>query len=457
MKFVLRFQYTFCANDVDSFIPELWANEGLLQVENNMVAGALVHRDFEDEIANFGDTVNSRRPGDFTAKRKNVDDDVTLQDASAPNVPVVLNQLAHTSFIIRDAEMSKSFKDLVTEFLVPAGRSLAQFIDQVVTLQAYQFLGNTSGKLNTAPTKASILQTREKLNNLKVPFSGRRMLVTTKSETDLLNIDALTEADKVGDQGTALREASIGRKLGFDFFMDQNQPNVLPIVDTVSPSGQINNAGGYPAGSTVLTVDTFTAAVVDGSWCKIAGDDRPRRITAHVGATTQITITPALDYDVADNAVVTVYDPGAVNNVGGYASGYLKYIAVDNFTVMPKIGQAVSFANGGAVYGVVDVVGATILLDRPLEAAIADNDNVFITPDGQYNLGFVRDAIALVTRPLAAPMPNTGARSAVVNFNNLALRFVLAYDPMKQGHIATLDILFGIKVLNTNLGTVMLG
>jgi hypothetical protein len=454
----IKIQLTICANSIDSFIPELWANEGLLQVENNMVAGALIYRDFSNEIASFGDVVNTRKPADFTAARKDVGDDITLQDASAPNTPVTLNQLAHTSFIIRDAEMSKSFKDLVQEFLVPAGRSLAQMIDQIVTAQTYQFLANMSGKLGTTPTKSTILQTRQKLNDLKAPFQGRRTWLTSKTETDLLSIDAFTEADKVGDAGTALREASLGRKLGFDHYMDQNEPAVLDPVDFISPLGQINNAGGYAAGSTVLTVDTFAVAVTAGVWLKIAGDDRPRRVTASVGApATSLTVTPPLDFAVADNASITVYEEGAVNNVGGYAVDYLKFIAIDGFVIMPKVGQGISFLNGGPVYSVIQVTATTILLDRPLEAAIADNQAVFITPSGQFNLGFIKNAISLVTRPLAAPMPNAGARAAVVNYNNLSLRFVLAYDPIKQGHIATLDLLFGIKVLDANLGVVMLG
>ena len=34
----------------DAFIPELWANEGLAILEENMVMANLVSRDFEDEV-----------------------------------------------------------------------------------------------------------------------------------------------------------------------------------------------------------------------------------------------------------------------------------------------------------------------------------------------------------------------------------------------------------------------
>lgn len=80
--------------------------------------------------------------------------------------------------------------------------------------------------------------------------------------------------------------------------------------------GAINNGAGYAANSTVLTVDGFTAAVTNGDIVTIVGSKASgtnyltrHTITAHTettGATTSITVSPALSAAVADNAVVTV-------------------------------------------------------------------------------------------------------------------------------------------------------
>ena len=53
-----------------AFIPEIWANEGLLILSEEMVMGNLVHRDFTNEIAKFGETVHTRKPGEFVGTRK---------------------------------------------------------------------------------------------------------------------------------------------------------------------------------------------------------------------------------------------------------------------------------------------------------------------------------------------------------------------------------------------------
>ena len=60
------------ANDNDAFVPEQWVYEGLRQLEENMVIAQLVHRDFENEVAQYGDVVNTRRPGEFKIRRKKV-------------------------------------------------------------------------------------------------------------------------------------------------------------------------------------------------------------------------------------------------------------------------------------------------------------------------------------------------------------------------------------------------
>ena len=65
--------------------------------------------------------------------------------------------------------------------------------------------------------------------------------------------------------------------------------------------------------------------------------------------------------------------------------------------------------------------------------------------------------MALVNRPLALPIPGTGARAGVANWNGLSMRVVMTYDGNKQGHLVTVDTLLGIKVLDTNLGAVMYG
>jgi len=450
-------------NDLDALVPEHWAQESLAILEENMVVGMLVHRDFENEIASFGDTVNTRKPGEFKGKRKGVNDDVTVQDATSTNIPVKLDQHVHTSFLIRDGEESKSFKSLIEEYLGPAMIAQARFVDQVVLGQFPQFFANSYGGLGTISednAKDRILGIRNVMNQTKAHTSGRNLIWSPDGETAALGAELFISAEKRGDEGTALREASLGRLLGMDHWMAQNMSAYAD--GDVAASGAVNSANGYAKGTTSFAIDGFSTAIGANSWIKVEGDDTPLRVVTTVGGSTPTSVTvasPGLGKAVSDDAVVTHYGSGAVNLAGGYSVGYDKYIAFDGFTVTPQVGQFVTFGTSAssAVYTIVDVEGATLLLDRPLEAGLADDDVVNLGPGGNYNFAFHRNAVALVTRPLAQPRTGAGALSAVVNYNGLSMRAVITYDGNKQGHLVTLDMLCGVKVLDTDLGAVLYG
>src|SRR5262249_11968728 len=149
------------------------------------------------------------------------------QQNTATNVPVVLNQHLHTSFIIKDADQTKAFKDLVVEYLHPALLSIAREVDQIVGGQVHQFHANGGGYLGQMTgTNAEqfLLETRQVLNINKAYVEDRSLILTPASETGVLSDPKFLQAYSVGDDGTALREAALGRKLGFNIFMAQNQP-----------------------------------------------------------------------------------------------------------------------------------------------------------------------------------------------------------------------------------------
>jgi len=88
------------ANDLDNLNPTLWAQESLAILEENMVIANLINRDYEDRIANYGETVNANRPAKFVPKRKGPNDDVSAQDAVSNKLPVTLDQHFYTTFIL---------------------------------------------------------------------------------------------------------------------------------------------------------------------------------------------------------------------------------------------------------------------------------------------------------------------------------------------------------------------
>ena len=453
-------EYTYYANNVDPYIPEWWSQETLAILYEKMVATQLVNRDFEKYFNEWGDVVNTRRPREFTAVRKVKGDAVTTQDAVADNVQVPLDQWCHVSFFIDDIEETMSMKKLSDEYAMPAAKALARQVDRIVLGQYPRFLPNVAGKLNgitTSNIKDYIIDLRKKMDDNKAYEDGRNLILTSKTEGDCLRPEWFTSADKVGDSGTALRSASLGTKLGFNFYKDLNMADVS--VGNTTRTFQINNAAGYVVGSTALTVDTGTGEITVGTWISI--DGIPYQVTARTGTapTTAITLSYGLVRAAADNDAITVYTPGAVNFGAGYAAGWNKEIVVDGFSVAPRVGQLVSFGTDSTNrYTIIAVTGSTgITLDRSLVSAIADDNTVNIGPAGAYNLCIHRDAITLAIRGLAPVKPGAGALSATINDGSMSVRTTISYDPVYQRHRWTLDFLAGVQVLDTSLGAVLLG
>ena len=150
-----------------------------------------------------------------------------------------------------------------------------------------------------------------------------------------------------------------------------------------------------------------------------------------------------------------------INDAADYALNWHKNMTIDNVTIPLSPGQMVSHGATVALlkpYGLMDDSNATtVQLNRPLELALANNDRLYVGPPGEYGFAFHPNAVALITRPLALPASSAGALGAVVNFNGLSIRVVITYDGDLQGHRVTLDLLCGVKTLDTDLGSVLLG
>ena len=460
------------ANSLDAYIPELWANESVAILVENMVIANLIHRDFSPQVAKFGDLVHTRKPAEFTAVSKVDTDDVTVQDATATDIQVPLNQHLHTSFRIRDGEETKSFKQLRDEYLEPAVLSLAQSIDKRLLGMVHGFYTNAEGNtaLSSSDVKTYIINTRKRMNINKAYEMGRNLILCPDTEAEALKLDTFTEADKVGDNGTALREASLGKKFQFNIFMCQNTPSTSS-VPTSASHPLVDLAGGYPAGTSVIHVDTAGSALQVGDWITIPGDTIPHLVTALGTLATEdidVTISPPLRAAVADDASITITDTGLVDLTAGYAAGWNKEIVIDGVTGTIPVGTGVRFATAGTpnvlLNGMYSVIATTetatnttgITLNRPLVTAIANNDIVGITPSADYNFAFHRNCLAMVSRPLAAA-PAGLALSSVASANGIGVRVTITYDGVKQGVLVTVDLLMGLEILDTALGAVLIG
>lgn len=200
--------------------PDIIAREALMVLRNNAVMANLVHRDYSDEFAAVGDTITIRKPATFVANEFS-GDKITVQDATETGVPVTIDKHLDVSFAVTSKEMALDIADFSKQFLVPAMQAFADKVDKyLINLEASAT--NRVPHADGAIAPKDMIEARKHLTQNAAPLADRRFVVGATAEADLLNSELFVSADKVGDEGTALREASLGRKFGLDCYVDQN-------------------------------------------------------------------------------------------------------------------------------------------------------------------------------------------------------------------------------------------
>ena len=118
-----------------------------------------------------------------------------------------------------------------------------------------------------------------------------------------------------------------------------------------------------------------------------------------------------------------------------------------------NVSNALNFGGAEAIRAgeIPSLYGLNILRSQLVPTTVA-------TPTQTHNIAFHRDAFALVTRPLPAPLAG-GANVAVVTDSEtgLAFRMTLGYNEERAAHWFNMDILYGVAVLREELACVVRG
>lgn len=250
--------------------PSIIAREALMVLRNNAVLANLVHRDYSSEFVNgVGDTISIKKPATFQAKE--FESEIELQDATETSIPVTMDKLLDVSFAVTSEELTLDIVDFSEQLLVPAMQAFADKIDKYIIALEKDVTTNRVNHESGPITPADIIAARKMLGDSAAPLSGRKLVIGTAAEADLLSTELFVSAEKVGDNGTALREASIGRKFGFDTYVDQN----IEKVEAYTPSIAFHkNAFALVTRSIALPKGAKEAAIVnyDGFGLRVVYD-----------------------------------------------------------------------------------------------------------------------------------------------------------------------------------------
>lgn len=391
--------------------PGIIAKEALLQLENNMVLGNLVHRDYRDEFVKVGDTISVRRPVKFLAQ-----DGAALvkQDVEEGSVDVVVDQRKHVGWEFSSGDLTLSIDDYSERYIQPAMMTLANEVDLSLA-GLYRDVWNLVGTPGATPsTFADIGAAGKRLDQVAVPRAGRYAVFDPEAAWSLA--DGLKSVFVQDKAKGAYEEARIGRYAAFDTYGDQNIRTHVTGAHGATPL--VNGAG--QAVSYAAAKATNSQSLVTDGW-------------------------PASTASVLKAGdVFTIAGVFAVNPVSKDRLPFLQQFVAR--------ADADSDAGGNATL----TISPAIVTSGPYRTVeLAPADNAAITVVGAaatgyaQNLAFHRNAFALVTVPL--DLPEGAGFSHRVTHKGLSVRVVKDYDITADTEIIRLDILYGVKAVYPDL------
>ena len=316
------------ANTLGVYNPIFYANQALIWLTKSLGLANRVYMGFDEERRTFnkGDTINIRRPATFTAQNA----PSSAQDLGTETVAMTLDQWKEVKFSLTDKELAYTGDRIVQDHIAPAAYALADNIDQALAALHVTVpevcLGTTGIAAANTATTGGILKTRQLLFDKKVPLSDAMNMHFMLGGVEEASVLADTTFNVAQAQGAgsfgveSQMTGNIGRRFGFEFFANQNRPLTAGAYTNVTDTAGAL-VGAHTKGATSLSIDGLATAeayekgwkITIGSYDYVTQAD----VTTSSGAGT-FTISPPLQADAADNAVVTfstLFDTLAQQNV----------------------------------------------------------------------------------------------------------------------------------------------
>ena len=225
---------------VANFIPEIWNAAIKSPYEKNLVYGqsTIASNAWMGEITGIGDTVHISAITAPTIKAYAKGTPIEVEEAATTSTTLSIDQGNYFAFRVHDVDKVQAAGDFQGPATEAAAIGLRDNADKYLAgiLKDGALAANKLGTLqvvNDDPAKAGGSQTTafktlvllsEKLNAQSVPTAGRYVVVGPKTYSALLMDPRFTRVDASGS-ADGLRNAIVGRAVGFDVLVSNNAPS----------------------------------------------------------------------------------------------------------------------------------------------------------------------------------------------------------------------------------------
>lgn len=398
--------------------PSVFAQEGLMLLENELILGNKVHTDLSDEFTMVGDTISVRRPTAFLGQNDNLDVTSYREDITQGKTTITMNKTVSIPVDIGAIDGTLSFDRVAEDVIRPAIIKMRDRIETELAAlytQLYWF-GGTPG---TVPATFKALgEIGAIMTDAAVPQDQRFAVHGTTAALELA--DGLKGVYVQQKAKTAFEEAEIGRYAKFENYESVHAPTHTVGVRTGTPL--VNGASQNT--TYALSKDTWTQTLNTDGW---------------TASTTGI---------LKAGDIFTIDGVYAVNPVSKQSTGRLQ-----TFTVTAD-------ANSGASTGPAALTISPPIITsgayQTVSAAPADNAPITVktgTSNTSYKQSLLLHpkAFALVSRPLKIAS-GAGVKTSTKQGNKVTISCTEFVNGNTLAHTMRFDMLFGVKCLDPRLG-----
>lgn len=231
---------------ITTFIPKVWSARLKENLHKALVFGALCNRNWEGDIAQWGDTVHINNLADITVRAYTPNTDIAdPEQLSGGDTTLTIDHGAYYNFYVNDVDAAQARADVMEAAMRNAAQKLAEDTEAYILGVIREGAGTkASGAIPADGVYELIVGIKTALDGKNVPRVGRKLIVPASVEAELL-MDSRFVTGTLGE--TRLTEGSVARAAGFDIYIsnDLDSEIVAMTPDGVTFANQITRIEAY--------------------------------------------------------------------------------------------------------------------------------------------------------------------------------------------------------------------
>lgn len=233
---------------ISSFIPKVWSARLSDNLRKTLVFGSLCNRNWEGDIAQFGDTVHINNLADITVKAYTPNTDIAdPEQLTGTDTTLTIDHGAYYNFYLNDVDAAQANSDLMDAAMRNAAYKLAEDTESYILSVIREGAGiKKSSAIPDDDVYQLLVNIKTVLDEKNVPRAGRVLVVPSSIEGKLL-LDSRFITGNGAFSEAHLAEGSVARAAGFDIYISNDLTNELIAMtsDGVTFANQITHIEAY--------------------------------------------------------------------------------------------------------------------------------------------------------------------------------------------------------------------